>query len=256
MRPIPEPLEPLLQDPCARGEGAAGHVAGNGPVPLRETVALQHKLGYTLHAIARRTVLRDAFGGRIGTAIAFHPSEALDALPHGEAGHSQLDELEASQAELEERLGADFDDFVRSGIPLGVLWIGVDQAESMHRTHGEAAYNSMVDKVERTLKQGLRPTEHIGRWGDGEFLVLAHECTAKTLESHAHTLAGLARTADFRWWGDRVTITVSIGAAQVHSADDMLPDVLERAGRAMVVSNQAGGNRVTLAARSCSCSPS
>ena len=26
-------------------------------------------------------------------------------------------------------------------------------------------------------------------------------------------LAGLARTADFRWWGDRVSLTVSVGVA-------------------------------------------
>jgi chemotaxis protein MotA len=32
-------------------------------------------------------------------------------------------------------------------------------------------------------------------------------------------LAGLARTADFRWWGDRVSLTVSIGAAQADPRD-------------------------------------
>ena len=54
----------------------------------------------------------------------------------------------------------------------------------------------------------------MGRWGDDEFLIVAHERSAEMLASHAQTLAGLARTADFRWWGDRVSLTVSIGAAQ------------------------------------------
>ena len=72
----------------------------------------------------------------------------------------------------------------------------------------------MLDKVRHALAQGLRPAEEMSRWGDDEFLVVAHEHSAEMLAAHARTLAGLARTADFRWWGDRVSLTVSIGAAQ------------------------------------------
>jgi len=68
-------------------------------------------------------------------------------------------------------------------------------------------------------------------------------------------LAGLARTADFRWWGDRVSLTVSIGAAQAQSAGT-LADLLERAKAAMFSSYHAGGNRVTAAPEGDACSRS
>lgn len=105
------------------------------------------------------------------------------------------------------------------------------------------------------LAKGLRPAEEIGRWGDDEFLVLSHERTAGTLAAHAQVLAGLARTAEFRWWGDRVSLTVSIGAAQAEPAET-LAQLLERAQAAMLVSVHAGGNHITQAPGRQICSPS
>ena len=109
----------------------------------------------------------------------------------------------------------------------------------------------MLEKVRHALAHGLRPAEEMGRWGDDEFLIMAHERNAEMLASHAHTLAGLARTADFRWWGDRMSLTVSIGAAQADSQGaETLARLLERARGAMETSSRTGGNRVTVVAAS------
>jgi diguanylate cyclase (GGDEF)-like protein len=102
----------------------------------------------------------------------------------------------------------------------------------------------MLEKVGNALSNGLRPAEELGRWGDDEFLVISHERTPEMLAAHAQTLAGLARTADFRWWGDRVSLTVSIGAAQA-DAEETLAQLLDRARGAMQSSTQAGGNQIT-----------
>jgi GGDEF domain-containing protein len=68
------------------------------------------------------------------------------------------------------------------------------------------------------------------------------------LHAHARVLVGLARTADFKWWGDRVSLTVSIGAAQVRETrNETLAQLLDRAQRAMETSMRAGGNCATYA---------
>ncbi len=86
----------------------------------------------------------------------------------------------------------------------------------------------------------------MGYWGDDEFLIVSHERSADMLSAHAQMLAGLARTADFRWWGDRVSLTVSIGAAQAgNDAAETLTQLLKRAREAMEASSHEGGNRVT-----------
>jgi diguanylate cyclase (GGDEF)-like protein len=139
-------------------------------------------------------------------------------------------------------------------MPLGVLWVTVDQAPGLRQTHGARACEAMLEKLGRTLASGLKPSEEIGPWGDDEFLVVSHERNAAMLSAHAQTLAGLSRTTDFRWWGDRISLTVSIGAAQAE-AGETLTQLLERAQSAMFSSLHMGGNHVTSAHGRQACSP-
>jgi diguanylate cyclase (GGDEF)-like protein/PAS domain S-box-containing protein len=238
---IPAELEPLLADAALPEEA--------GPHPRRGALLrMRHKLGHEVQAIARIHALHDVLGEQVGTSVVFHPAASLDALPHGDVDEG----AKASQTELGDRLAVEFDDFARGGLPFGVLWISVDQAQDLHKTHGVGACEAMQEKVERALAQGLRPAEVVGRWGDGEFLVVSHERTPEMLAAHAQLLAGLARTADFRWWGDRISLTVSIGAAQANPSET-LAQLLERAQEAMAASIDAGGNHITSAARGQGC---
>lgn len=245
-REVPRALGGLLQEDA--GPIDLGH-PGRGAL-----VRVRHKLGHEVPVMMRALALRDSLGARIGLAAIFHPAESLDALPHGDFGEDA--EVAASQADLEDRLNAEFEDFLRGGPPLGLLWIGVDQAHDLRKTHGAGACHAMLDKVQRALVSGLRPSEQIGLWGEGEFLVIAHERTPEMLAVHAQTLAGLARTADFRWWGDRVSLTVSIGAAQAEcDLDSTLAQLLQRTHNAMIASMRDGGNRIAAAGEGKRCLP-
>lgn len=207
-------------------------------------IRIRHALGHELPVFARVVTLRDAVGARIGLEAIFHPADSIDALPHGESsGSARINE---TQMQLEDRLALLHEDFARGDLPLGVLWISVDQAFELRRSRGSSACEAMLEAIERTLANGLKPTEEIGRWGNDDYLVLSHERSAAALASHAQTLAGLARTAEFRWWGDRISLTVSIGAAQA-SQGEGLADLLDRAESAMLASIHAGGNHISAA---------
>jgi diguanylate cyclase (GGDEF)-like protein/PAS domain S-box-containing protein len=237
-RPVSEALESLLGDDVA-AEAQAEQVAGR-----KAHLHLRHKQGHDVPLIGIFLVLRDGLGSRIGRAVLFHPSRSLDALPHGETGDSRT--IAASQQELEERLNQAFEDFENGEEPFGVLWIAVDQAYELRRTHGAAACEAMLSKMQHVLAQGLRPAEEIGRWGTDEFLVIAHERSADLLSAHAKKLAGLARTTDFRWWGDRLQLTVSIGACQARKGTtDTLAELLQQTQKSLQISMHAGGNTIT-----------
>jgi diguanylate cyclase (GGDEF)-like protein len=205
-------------------------------------VAMHHHLGHTVPAMLRKVPLRDSLGGRIGAALLFYPVEETDALPHGESGEGAG--VERSQANLEDRLDSAHHQWVTNCVPFGILWITVDQAANLRKTHGRDACEAMLRIVEQTLLRGLKPAEIIGRWGNDEFLVISHERTFELLGEHAHRLNGLARTADFRWWGDRVNLTISIGTSNAHEGDT-LQALLTRAQHAQQESIRAGGNHVT-----------
>jgi len=241
-RPVPEKLQPLLEYADWKNDQQPRNKAGQGP-GRGTLVEFHHRMGHNLPAMVRILVVRDGLGKRIGSTVLFHAAESMDVLPHGEIGETAT--IEASQADMEDRLVNVFDDHARGGPPFGLLWITIDQAHQLRQTHGEQACESMMATVRHTLTHALRPGEDISRWGTDEFLVLSHERTAEMLIGHARTLAGLARTAEFRWWGDRVSLTASIGAAQV-SADESLAQLLFRAQSAMLTSIHNGGNHVTL----------
>jgi diguanylate cyclase (GGDEF)-like protein len=205
-------------------------------------VSITHKLGYSVPSMLRKAILCDSHGEPAGTALLFYAVEEMDKLPHGDTGERA--DIERSQADMEDRLDAAHHQWVTSRMPFGLLWIMVDQAESLRKTHGRDACESMLRTVEQTLLRQMKPAEIIGRWGNNEYLVLTHERTAELLLEHARRLAGLARTADFRWWGDRVGLTVSVGASQA-TEGDTLQTLLQRARQAMLASEYAGGNHVT-----------
>ena len=252
-RELPQPLEPLMS--CGVFERIQ---------PLEEffqsqdgkrgtLVHAQHQHGHDVPAIARKVLLRDPLGARIGVALVFHVAERAAPLPHGETREGS--EVRASVAEERERLELAFEQFVQGAQPLGLLWIRVDQAEDMRKTHGERACEAMIENMDRMLANHQRAGNEIGRWGDDEFLVISQEGSGEALGNYGQILAGIARTADFRWWGDRLTLTVSIGAAPAEEGET-LEELLGRARGAMGTSAQAGGNRVTLAPRRLVCSPS
>jgi diguanylate cyclase (GGDEF)-like protein/PAS domain S-box-containing protein len=223
----------------------------DGATERMVAVHLRHAQGHVLPAMLRRTPLRDAVGKRFGTLLRFHPVEEVDTLPHGamdEDGSLQK-HVESSQADMEDRLDEAWQEWTCNGVPFGLLWITVDQAAMLRKTHGHDGSEAMLAIVERTLLHALRPTEILARWGTHEFLVLSHERTWEMLEVHARHVSELARTADFRWWGDRVSLTVSIGAAQAAESErrnERLGGLLKRAQKAMQSAIYTGGNTVVV----------
>jgi diguanylate cyclase (GGDEF)-like protein len=205
-------------------------------------VSIHHKLGHEVPGMLRKVALQDSQAAPLGAVLLFYPVEEVDALPRGESGEAVG--IEASQADMEDRLEAAHHQWATGGMPFGLLWITVDQARSLRKTHGRDACEAMLRVVEDTLLRQMKPAETIGRWGDNEFLIIAHERSAEMLAAHAKRLVELACTADFRWWGDRVGITLSIGTSHAIEADT-LPRLLDRARQAVRSSEHAGGNHVT-----------
>jgi GGDEF domain-containing protein len=237
-RPLPGSVAGLTSCPvCEAG-------SRNGSQARGKVVHARHLCGHDLPVVARHVVLRDGLGERIGTAAIFHCAKRNATLPH----RTTIDGIEVTQSQFDfqERLEVEYQASMIGGAPLGILWITVDQAYELRKTHGARACEAMMESVESTLSNLLLAGEEIGRWGEDEFLVLAREGRGELLFNRARSLAGLARTADFRWWGDRVSITVSVGLA-IAEGDEELPVLVDRARLATEASVHAGGNHVTVA---------
>ena len=246
-RRTPFELEPLLfPGPLSAME--AGTRQEHGSV-----CHLQHKLGREIQVIARIRVLRNDLGERIGYAVIFRIGDRRGQLAASEPDPGS--EVEPSREEFVQRIEEAFAESKEANGPFGLVWISVDQAAEMCRSHGTRACSAMLDSLERTLSNHLHTGEEIGRWDDAEFLILTPEATADRLSARMQVFAGLGRTAVFRWWGDRISVTVSAGAALAEPEED-LERVMERAHEAMTTSIHGGGNRATMAPGRQPCSQS
>jgi GGDEF domain-containing protein len=132
-----------------------------------------------------------------------------------------------------------------SRVPFGVLRLEVDHVETLRKTHGREACLAMIDVAEDTLHGGLLASDICGRWTESDFLVMTHARTTAALEHHAQMLCNLSGSSDFRWWGDRIDITLSVGGSMVIPGE-ATEEVLIRVDLALQQSKQAGGDRVTM----------
>ncbi|KAA6458684.1 diguanylate cyclase [Acidobacteria bacterium AB60] len=206
-------------------------------------VHAQHQCGRDLPVVARRLVLRDGLGARVGSATVFHRAEERAAFPQAQS--TEGDELTEAQADFQERLELAYAESRNTRSTLAVLWIAVDQAAMLRKTHGARACEAMLEDVERTLANALAAGEELGRWGEDEFLLVAREAAGTGLAQRAQALTSVARTTDFRWWGDRISLSVSVGGS-IAEPEDNLPALLERSRQAMEASMRAGGNHATV----------
>src|SRR5206468_2576985 len=104
-RHIPAALEGLTSCPVWEGD------LQNRGDPRGAMVHAQHMRGHDLPMTARRLVLRDGLGERIGTAAVFHSAEQNSSLNDCAAGSE-------AAADLQERLEAEYEAWLKGGAPL------------------------------------------------------------------------------------------------------------------------------------------
>src|SRR5439155_594241 len=71
-----------------------------------------------------------------------------------------------------ERFQAELNGAERSGQPLSLLQIDLDNFKQINDTRGHAAGDELLIWVVRSLQETLRPTDWVGRLGGDEFAVL------------------------------------------------------------------------------------
>jgi len=131
--------------------------------------------------------------------------------------------------------------------PLAVLMIDLDHFKAFNDTHGHLAGDQALVAISRTLTEGLRSYDQLGRFGGEEFTVVLPNAD----QDEAHRVAERLRRAV----ADRVIadadrnkrITVSVGAAVMGAHGVALIDLLTAADSALYRAKAAGRNQIAFA---------
>ena len=127
----------------------------------------------------------------------------------------------------------------RKGQPVSVALFDVDHFKLINDRHGHGAGDAALVNVGQLLSATLRASDHVGRWGGEEFLLVA-----PGIDVHdAHELADRLRQAVANHafaHGDPVTTSVGVTEYQ---PGDTVDSLLLRADRAMYRAKGEGRNR-------------
>jgi len=209
-------------------------------------VYLHHKSGYAVPVRMRAVPIRDAHGHVIGATESFvvrswmstrrRPDSGL-VVGHGLDALTELPDYDFTNSYLVDRHKFASEHL----IPFGLLCIQLDQLEALKATHGLDAVEAILNVVAHTLRNGLDPLDFVGRWSEDQFLAIVANCSESDLLTTAERLKRLAQSSEIVWWGDQLSVTLSVGGTLMRLLEDLVP-LLERAGNALKQAVAQGGN--------------
>jgi diguanylate cyclase (GGDEF)-like protein len=155
----------------------------------------------------------------------------VDALTNAPNRYALAEALAAEQARIR-----------RGGPPAGLCFLDLDRFKKVNDTHGYAAGDRLLVEVCQRVRNDLRGSDVVFRWGGEEFVVLAPHLEASQLSHFAERLRLLIAGRPFAIDGRLRTITVSVGAVlldETRPAEAALETASRLVKRAKVTRNTA-----------------
>lgn len=196
---------------------------------------LRHKDGARILIKMQSIPVHDEFGAVIGSAECFEEWSHRGSRSVPSAGSKEqttgIADRETMRAVIEEGLKT----FAASHVPFGILRMAIDKLEHLRHECGYQAVQAVSNAAAETLSSAVRPGDVVARFGEEELVALVECSTRENLLRCAQRLQRLVGMAEVPWWGDRLSVNVSIGGAIARDGDTVAL-LLLRAGDALAAS--------------------
>lgn len=158
---------------------------------------------------------------------------------------SQTDVLTgvANRARLNCDLDTEFARWTRYRRPMSVILIDIDFFKQINDVHGHLTGDRVLIQLAGILRETVRGTDCVGRWGGEEFLVICPETTLEQAVALAERMRLAVAQARYPT-GQTQTISLGVACSQPGDTPDSL---LQRADTALYASKKSGRNRSTAA---------
>jgi diguanylate cyclase (GGDEF)-like protein/PAS domain S-box-containing protein len=205
--------------------------------PMEAVSSIHHRLGHWIPVHTWAIPLRDEHGSIIGVIQTFDNEFAMKGpaprdrsiKDHGGMDHAtELPSHAATQSYLREMLSG----FCELQIPFGVVCVEIHELSQFRARYGQEAAISILRVIARILRNTIWPTDFVGRWEENRFLVVLTGCDLEALKIVSERILRMASRAAIEWWGEELSVTVSLGSA-VAVANDTLNTLLQRAQDAL-----------------------
>jgi diguanylate cyclase (GGDEF)-like protein len=130
----------------------------------------------------------------------------------------------------------------RYGVPLSLVMYDLDYFKRVNDTFGHSVGDSVLQAVTSLVKENVRATDVVARWGGEEFMVLMPQSDVQAARDAAEKLR--LAIAGHRF--DKVSeLTASFGVTAFEARDD-LNSLLKRVDDALYRAKERGRNRVEI----------
>ena len=176
--------------------------------------------------------LAEHAGSRIGILRAMAASE-LQATTDPLTGLLNRRSLEAELSRLRDRETS-----------YAIAFLDLDHFKDLNDTYGHETGDRALRAFARLLRQSVRDTDLVCRYGGEEFVVVF---PGSTMEETEALIGRVSRSlAEAVLGGDVPSFTISVGIAEATLASDAA-EVIRSADEAMFMAKEAGRNRIVLA---------
>ena len=217
----------------------------------KNDVFLRHKHGHRVPICVKVAPIKNQSGEIVGAVEVFS-----DATMRKQA-ERRVQELEKiafkdgltslpNRRYTELRVKQVLEEFHEFNRVYGVLMVDIDRFKAVNDAHGHDTGDVVLRAVSDTLEGTLRSDDDlVGRWGGEEFLVLSSDMTAESVYKLGERCRSLVEQSGALIGGERLSVTVSIGAT-VTRIGDSLATIVKRVDTLMYASKANGRNRTTV----------
>lgn len=145
---------------------------------------------------------------------------------------------------IKEQVDAELSRAVRSGENLSVVMLDLDHFKKINDTYGHPAGDKVIKAIAHLLRQRLRKTDAVGRYGGEEFVAVLPRCSreeAQTLmEDVRHRFSDITFTINQQTFN----VTLSAGIAAYRPGVERADQLLQEADAALYRAKSEGRNRI------------
>ena len=136
---------------------------------------------------------------------------------------------------------------LRSGLPMLMAQLDLDDFKAINDTHGHAAGDLVLKCFAETVLASIRSADILARWGGEEFVLLMVNTSARDGAQMLERVRAVVAATRMQISPEQaLQVTVSIGAAQLKDGEEPM-QLLQRTDDALYAAKREGRNRVVWA---------
>ncbi len=139
-----------------------------------------------------------------------------------------------------QRLKERFNRFSSGGGECAILLMDLDDFKHINDTYGHDAGDRVLVEVVNSIRDSIRETDTIYRWGGEEFVILLDGMNPDSIQTVISKVLEAVKSVEIELEHAKVSVTTSIGATFFREGDKSFEDGLKRADLALYESKKGG----------------